>query len=161
MSSETLETLEILETLESLEPLESPQEAAEIMERELQNETPLYEVLDKTAERLQESLVENAEALQDFLSPLRELKEPLGDMFGEFGEVIGELLESGLELLDRDVEWLKENPELVEGAFKVMLLVLLAEHNPELVIEYIKEYSLSFEDTLNELPDLREATSQS
>ena len=153
MSFESHEYTELL-------PLETSHDAVEVMEESLNKEIPLYEALDQTAERLREGLIENAEALQDFLSPLKELKEPLSEVFGEFGEVIGGLLEAGVSLLEKGVEWLKENLDLVEGAFKVILLVLLAQENPELVLKYISERPRDFKETLDELPNLHKALEQ-
>lgn len=116
----------------------------------------LRDALQEVGERAELTLMEHAGALA---SKLAELSENIGDGFGPLAERVGSLLQQGLEIAELGAGWLREHPEVVSAAIRLVAFVAFGIEHPEMLLQMMQEQPGAIEEVIHSFSPLIEALS--
>jgi hypothetical protein len=116
-----------------------------------------FQALMEVSEKVESDVLELADPAADLGERLTLLAQEMGEHFGERGAQLGELLQAGLEVVREGSAWLKEHPEVLSAAVRLVVFLSFGIEHPEALMMMIEKQPGAVEDIIRSFKPLIEA----
>lgn len=99
----------------------------------------LLSAIGEQVDELRDGVLEATRPAGELAGLARSLGETLGENLGALGESLKGALEKGAGALEQGAAWLKEHPEACEAAVRLVVLLVLAAENPDLLLTALEK----------------------